>query len=138
MKRALVLALSAACLSGCNRPAEPNAIAVDSSSTTPAPAFPASPAPQPAAASAIFDRDLLLGAWSTDGGNFDWVISKETILFEIDMQEHPYQIRGDTLLIDRQDPTIGIQKTRVVRLTGDTLLIEDVMSGTAQALLRLR
>jgi hypothetical protein len=87
---------------------------------------------------ALFPIDLLLGAWSADGENFVWVIEADSILFEIDMLRHPYQLVGDTLIIDRGDPTIGIQKTRILRLTADTLLIQDVQSGTSEPLLRLR
>ena len=54
------------------------------------------------------------------------------------MLKHPYTMAGDTLLIDRGDPAVGIQKTRVVRVTADSLFIEDVMSGTAEVLVRLR
>jgi hypothetical protein len=80
----------------------------------------------------------LLGAWSADGQTFTWVIDADSILFEIDMLKHPYTMAGDTLLIDRGDPAVGIQKTRVVRVTADSLFIEDVMSGTAEVLVRLR
>ena len=80
----------------------------------------------------------LLGAWSADGQNFTWLIEEDSILFEIDMLRHPYRLAGDTLLIDRGDPALGIQKTRVLRVTADTMTIEDVASGTSEALLRVR
>ncbi|HEY0304326.1 MAG TPA: hypothetical protein VGC44_05100, partial [Longimicrobiales bacterium] len=80
----------------------------------------------------------VLGAWSADGQTFTWVIDPDSILFEIDMLKHSYTTVGDTLLIDRGDPTIGIQKTRIVRVTADSLFIQDVMSGTSEVLVRLR
>lgn len=96
-----------------------------------------SAAPAPPAAP-LLQREDILGAWSSDGENFTWVIDTTSILLEIDMNEHPYQLVGDTLIIDRGDPVVGTQKTRIVRITADTLVIEDVLSGTRESLLRLR
>ena len=115
----------------CNTPAPPAAATTD---TTAAPETAVATVP----ASAVIDAALLRGAWSADGENFVWVIDSTTILFEADMQHHPYHLVGDTLMIDRGDPSIGLQKTRIVRLTPDTLVIADVLAGTSEALLRLR
>jgi hypothetical protein len=91
-----------------------------------------------AAAESTSDRlDLLLGAWSADGENFVWVIDSTTILFEADMQQHPYRLVGDTLVIERGGPA-EMQKTRILRLNRDTLVIADAVEGTPEALLRLR
>jgi hypothetical protein len=83
-------------------------------------------------------RDSLIGAWSADGENFVWVIERDSILFEVDMLRHPYQVSGDTLIIDRQDPTIGLQKTRVTRVTADSLYISDATYGSSEILVKLR
>ena len=100
---------------------------------------PGSQAPEaPQGSGAPQAPEALLGAWSADGQTFTWVIDADSILFEIDMRNHPYTMSGDTLLIDRGDPAIGIQKTRVLRGTADTLVIQDVISGTSEALIRLR
>lgn len=96
--------------------------------------LPSSRDPRPAA----FDRGLLQGAWSVDGESFTWSVEGDSILFEVDMQFHPFTIRGDTLLIDRGDPGIGIQKTRVVRLTADSLVVQDALAGISEVLVRLR
>jgi hypothetical protein len=91
-----------------------------------------------AAPAAGIARDSLIGAWSADGENFVWVIERDSILFEADMLRHPYQVSGDTLLIDRQDPTIGVQKTRVTRVTADSLYITDATHGSSEVLIKLR
>jgi hypothetical protein len=127
-KAAAVLAVL---LAACGRPAEEQAeqtvtqTRVDSVAETPE-------------LTSGIDRKDILGAWSADGQNFTWVIDTTTILFEIDMKPHPYRLVADTLIIDREDPTIGIQKTRIVRLAGDTMMIEDVLGGSSERLFRLR
>jgi hypothetical protein len=134
MKTAAIITL-ALVLAGCDRttdderPPSPTPAPIIQTADSPAPAPPAAPA---------FPHASLIGVWSSDGENFDWLIEADSILFEIDMLRHPYQLAGDTLIIDRGDPVIGIQKTRIVRLTADTMFIEDVQSGTTQPLFRLR
>jgi hypothetical protein len=89
-------------------------------------------------AAAAFPHDSLLGAWGRADENFAWVVEADSILFEQDMQRYPYRIAGDTLLIDRTAAAIGIQKTRVLRLAGDTLVIQAVDGEGSEVLLRLR
>lgn len=55
------------------------------------------------------DIEKLMGAWTT-GGNFEFVIGKRTIYYEFDMKEHPYRIEGDILMIDFEDPSLGVQR----------------------------
>ena len=72
------------------------------------------------------DVQRLKGAWTTGGPSFDFVIQDRTILFEFDMKEHPYRIEGDVVVIDFQDPTLGVQRKRIIRVTDDELEWEDV------------
>ena len=75
------------------------------------------------------DRALLQGGWASAGENFDFVIHENTILFEFDMKEHPYELQGDVVIIDFEDPTLGTQRKHVVRLTPEVLEWEDETSG---------
>lgn len=79
----------------------------------------------------------LQGAWTSGGPSFDMVIKERTILFEFDMKEHPYRVDGKAIVIDFQDPALGIQRKRIVRLTADELEIEDEPSGARQVLRRM-
>jgi len=40
---------------------------------------------------------------------------------EFDMKEHPYRLDGNVLIIDFEDPTLGVQRKRILRLTDDEL-----------------
>jgi hypothetical protein len=82
--------------------------------------------------------DSLKGAWTSGGPSFDMLIQDRTILFEFDMKEHPYRLEGETLVIDFQDPALGVQRKRIVRLTPDELEIEDEASGARETLRRMR
>jgi hypothetical protein len=77
------------------------------------------------------------GAWGRQGENFAWSIEGDSILFESDMVRYPFEVRGDTLVIER-DASIGTQKTRVLLLTADSMIIQDVISETTETLFRLR
>src|SRR5688572_5812238 len=77
------------------------------------------------------------GAWGRQGESFAWSIEGDSILFESDMMRYPFEVRGDTLVIKR-DSSIGIQKTRVLLLTADSMIIQDVLSETTETLFRLR
>lgn len=72
---------------------------------------------------------LLLGAWTSGGPSFDFVIRRRTILFEFDMKEHPYHLEEDVLVIDFEDPTLGVQRKRIVRVTATELELVDLQSG---------
>lgn len=106
---------------------QPEAQNVDSATST-------TPLPSPSRV----DTSLLKGPWSPDGGNFALAIGDTTILFEFDMKDHPYTLRGDTLVIDFQDPTLGVQKKLILKLTKDTLAIQDVAYGGSETLIRPR
>jgi hypothetical protein len=84
------------------------------------------------------DVERLKGAWSSDGQNFDFVIQDRSILFEFDMKEHPYRLEGDVVVVDFEDPSLGIQRKRVVRLSVDELEWEDVSSGVHGTYRRLQ
>jgi hypothetical protein len=72
------------------------------------------------------DRSALMGAWTSGGPSFDFDIRESTILYEFDMQQHPYTIEGDTLVIDFRSVSLGVQKKLVVELTPDVLVLQDV------------
>ena len=76
--------------------------------------------------SAPIDTRLLQGPWFTDGPSFTIVIGEDTILFELDMREHPYRLEGDTLVIEFDD---GTQRKRILRVTPDLLEWEDLTFG---------
>lgn len=80
---------------------------------------------------------LLMGAWTTGGPSFDFVIRPQTILFEFDMKEHPYHLEGDVLVIDFEDPTLGVQRKRIVRVNATELELEDLEYGTREVYTRM-
>jgi hypothetical protein len=90
-------------------------------------------------ASTSIDRGILKGGWWTpDGQSFTLSVEDTTILYEFDMKNHPYQLRGDTIIVDFQDPTLGVQKKLVLKLTRDTLVIQDVQYQVSETLVRVR
>lgn len=74
------------------------------------------------------DRQLLKGAWTSGGPSFDMLVKDSTILFEFDMKEHPYTLSDSLLIIDFQDPTLGVQEKKILKLTGQELVFRDVQS----------
>ena len=84
------------------------------------------------------DTALLRGAWTSGGPSFDFNIGERTILFEFDMKEHPYVVEGNSVVIDFQDPTLGVQRKRVIRLTADLLEWEDEEFGVRGVYRRMR
>ena len=72
------------------------------------------------------DVEKLKGAWWKEGEpSFTWLIMDRTILMEFDMKEHPYRLEGNILIIDFEDPTLGVQRKRILRLTDDELEFKD-------------
>ena len=82
------------------------------------------------------DRQLLHAAWSGDGGSFEFVIGENTILYEFDMKEHPYTLDGNILVVDFQDPTLGVQRKEILRLTKEELELRDVHRGDKTTVFR--
>jgi hypothetical protein len=74
------------------------------------------------------DRQLLKGAWTSGGPSFDMLVQDSTILFEFDMKEHPYTLNDSLLIIDFQDPTLGIQTKKILKLTNQELVFRDLQS----------
>jgi hypothetical protein len=72
------------------------------------------------------DRSALIGAWASEGPSFDFDIRESTILYEFDMQEHPYTLKGDTLVVDLRSASLGIQRKRILSLTPELLILQDV------------
>jgi hypothetical protein len=110
------------------KPELPDSATVTSAAPT------AAPAPQAAPGLSV---ESVQGAWGRQGESFAWSIEGDSILFESDMMRYPFEVRGDTLIIER-DSSIGIQKTRVLLLTADSMIIQDVLSESAETLFRLR
>ena len=79
------------------------------------------------------DPAKLLGPWFADGPSFELVIQERTILFEVDMQEHPYRLDGDVLVIQLDD---GEERQRITRLTADEMEWRDEKFGTISVLYR--
>ena len=72
------------------------------------------------------DPEMLKGSWWKDGDpSFTWLIMDRTILTEFDMKEHPYRVEGNVLIIDFEDPTLGVQRKIILRLTDDELEFRD-------------
>ncbi len=42
------------------------------------------------------------------------------------MREHPYELEGQVLVVDFENPVLGIQRKEIVRLTQDELKLRDV------------
>lgn len=84
------------------------------------------------------DRQLLKGAWTSGGPSFDMLIQDSTILFEFDMKEHPYQLSDSLLIIDFEDPTLGMQTKKILSLTRDKLVFRDLQSETVGTYHRMR
>jgi hypothetical protein len=98
----------------------------------------AASAVQPTRSETFLDRNTLKGPWSSDGESFALAVEDSTILYEFDMKHHPYQLKGDTIIVDFQDPTLGVQKKLVLKLTPDTLVIQDVQYSATETLIRVR
>jgi hypothetical protein len=136
MRRGWAAALTAAlALGGCTQREPEPARSTDTTRLATSPATTAVPASAPASS---IDRNTLKGGWSPDGEMFAMSVEDSTILFEFDMKNHPYQLRGDTLIIDFQDPTLGVQKKLLLKLTPDTLVIKDIQYDATDTLIRVK
>ena len=86
-------------------------------------------------AAQTIDKEKLKGAWWREGEpSFTWLVMDHTILMEFDMQEHPYRLEGNLLVIDSGDPAVGAQRTRILRLTDNELEIQDEQTGAREVL----
>lgn len=81
--------------------------------------------------------DLLMGAWRSHHESFDFDVREGVILYEFDMQEHPYTLKGDLLTVDL-GPDSGINRARILELTENTLTLLYVDSGTVSKYSRMR
>jgi hypothetical protein len=132
VRRSILIAFSV--LFGCQQQASEQRPAQDSTAAPPASVTDI----DSAAFQTSIDRATLMGPWSTDGESFALAIEETVILYEFDMKEHPYSLRGDTIIVDFQDPALGVQKKLVLRLTADTLVMQDVEYGVSDTLIRVR
>lgn len=81
--------------------------------------------------------DLLKGAWRSDHESFDFDIRQNVILYEFDMQEHPYTLDGDLLTVDL-GPDSGINRARILELTEKTLTLQDLETGKVSRYSRMQ
>ena len=85
------------------------------------------------------DAEKLKGAWWKEGEpSFTWLIRDRTILMEFDMKEHPYRLDGNILIIDFEDPTLGVQRKRILRLTDDELEFKDEQYEGTEVLRKMK
>ena len=82
-------------------------------------------------------RQELLGAW-TSGGSFDFDVRDSTVLYEFDMQEHPYVLQGAVMVVDFGSEELGIQRKRILALSTDSLVLQDVRTGTSTTFRRVQ
>jgi hypothetical protein len=80
----------------------------------------------------------LLGAWTSGGPSFDFDIRDSTVLYEFDMQEHPYLLEDDVLVVDFGSTELGIQRKRILALGTDSLVLQDVRTGTSTTFRRVQ
>ena len=88
--------------------------------------------------SSVIDKSRLLGPWTSGGGSFDFDVRESTILYEFDMQEHPYTLEGDVLVVDSREASMGIQRKRILRLTDDVLVLHDDQTASGTEFHRVR
>ena len=85
------------------------------------------------------DVEKLKGAWWKEGEpSFTWLIMDRTILMEFDMKEHPYRLEGNVLIIDFEDPTLDVQRKRILRLTDDELEFKDEQYDGTEVLRKMK
>ena len=93
----------------------------------------------PSSPAQAIDAEKLKGAWWKEGEpSFTWLIMDRTILMEFDMKEHPYRLEGDVLVIDFEDPTLGVQRKRILRLTDDELEYKDEQYEVTEILRKMK
>jgi len=83
-------------------------------------------------------RQELLGAWTSDGPSFDFDIRNSTVLYEFDMQEHPYALEGDVMVVDFGSAELGVQRRRILALSTDSLVLRDVRTGMSTTYRRVQ
>jgi hypothetical protein len=83
------------------------------------------------------DQNGLIGAWTSGGPSFDFLVRDSTVLYEFDMQEHPYVLEGDVLVVDLGSIELGVQRKRILSLSRDSLVLQDVQTGTSTTFYRM-
>ncbi len=83
-------------------------------------------------------KNELMGAWTLGGPSFDFHIQDSTVLFEFDMEEHPYVLEGDVMVVDFGSEELGIQRKRILRLSHDSLVLQDVRFETSTTFHRVQ
>lgn len=80
-------------------------------------------------------KDLLIGAWRSTHEAFD--IRDKVILYEFDMQEHPYTLEGALLTVDL-GPDSGINRSKILKLSDTTLVLQYLETGAIQEFTRMK
>ena len=84
------------------------------------------------------NRNELMGAWTSGGPSFDFHIQDSTVLYEFDMEEHPYVLEGDVMVVDFGSEELGIQRKRILALSQDSLRLQDVQTKTSTTFHRMQ
>lgn len=71
------------------------------------------------------DRGLLKGAWASGRAAYDFLIEDDTIQYEYDTGKRPYRLKNDVIIVDH-GPDLGTRKSRIIELTSDTLILQDI------------
>ncbi len=71
------------------------------------------------------DRGLLKGAWASGRAAYDFLIDDDSIQYEYDTGKRPYRLKNDVIIVDH-GPDLGTRKSRIIELTSDTLILQDI------------
>lgn len=128
--------LGAALASGCDPAKSPRPRDASRSAAAPAPLSTPMPPGPTAARPALED---LQGAWWSDSSNptADFGIEGEQVWLDPEAGLNPCRIVGDTLVFDLDGGDRQV-KNRMVRLAGDTLELENAMTGDRWRVIRAR
>ncbi|NNG17705.1 MAG: hypothetical protein HKM89_14615 [Gemmatimonadales bacterium] len=84
------------------------------------------------------NKNELMGAWTSGGPSFDFYIQDSTVLYEFDMEEHPYVLDGDVMVVDFGSEELGIQRKQILLLSKDSLVLQDVQTATSTTFHRMQ
>ena len=81
------------------------------------------------------DRKMLIGVWASDGRTFDFVIEDDTILYEYEMVKHSYTIKNNVIIVDH-GRELGTRRSRILELTEETLVLQDLETENTATFMR--
>ena len=90
------------------------------------------------AASSRFTLEQLQGAWWSDLSTptADFGIRGDEVWTDLDSGYHPCKIVDSDILVFDFGPDIDIVKLRILKLEGDTLVLENLSSGKTSTVIR--